>query len=333
MLPAEDKTGIWLLTGLLAVNTIFFYVFILLVNIKKYNKDNHLNPGDTIITAISLTSCGHQILAYFWMTMDEVDRECLYNLLESVLLTLVFGVRFSIMWTTSFLTFYYGTKLVIEPICCYTKIQEAILKHVLTIIVFIILAGFATCLPLLTFMSHQNATKDESDCGAIMPAGIPGKLYMSFYVFISDIVPGVLMIKSSISISVHLAIHLRNMKASTNSSHAPKLGSQMRVIKMTLTLVVVFLCFLAVDLYVHVTVVFQHENTITMTILFATIYTMVSAFVLVYGRKSCWTELLRWYNLFLDEFPCLRCLKVPENKSNSKNVSNATKSKVKSSHM
>lgn len=52
----------------------------------------------------------------------------------------------------------------------------------------------------------------------------------------TDVLPGVL-----ISSSVNLAIHLRYMKASTNSVHCPKLGSQMMVNQMSESLLATFI--------------------------------------------------------------------------------------------
>lgn len=123
------------------------------------------------------------------------------------------------------------------------------------------------------------------------------------------------MMKCCISISVHLAIHLRHMKESTNGAHRPKLGSQMRVIKMSLSLVVVFIVFLVVDLYVQYEIAVHHENIIMLTFFFTSIYTTATAMVLIYGKKTFWKALIHEYNVCLDEYPCLSCLKVPEKSS------------------
>lgn len=267
------------------------------------------------MTAISMASIGHQVLSYLWMTMVQVDINCMYETVESILLLLVFSLKFSIMWTTAFLTFFYSTKLVIQPVHCYTHIQEVILKHVLTVVIVIFVCGFTNCLPLLTVVSFHNSTAKTVDCGSIIPNGAVGLGYIIYLVVSADIVPGILMIKCSISISYHLAIHLRHMKESTNGTHAPKLGTQMRVIRMNLTLVVVFLCFLVVDLYTQSTVVLKSENTMGLSILFSALYTTVSGFILIYGKKSFWKEFLHWYNLVLDEYSCLSCMKVPESKT------------------
>ncbi|XP_017322697.1 uncharacterized protein LOC108265095 [Ictalurus punctatus] len=316
MLSTVDQIGLWLLIGFLATLTIFFNVYILLVNQRNCRKNHlHLCPGDTIMTGISVASISHQALSFLWMTLVQVDINCIYDTVESILLVLVFSLKFSIMWTTAFLTFFYSTKLVIKPIHCYTRIQEAILKHVLTVVIVIFVCGFTNCLPLLTIVTFHNSSAGTIDCGSIIPHEAVGLGYIIYLVVSADIVPGILMIKCSISISYHLSIHLRHMKESTNGTHAPKLGTQMRVIRMNLTLVVVFLCFLVVDLYTQSTVVLKSENTMGLSILFSTLYTTVSGFVLIYGKKSFWKEFLHWYNLFLDEFSCLGCMKVPESKT------------------
>lgn len=316
MLSTFDQIGIWLLTGFLAILTIFFNIYILLVNQRNCRKNHlHLCPGDTIMTGISMASISHQVLSYLWMTMVQVDINCMYDTVEAILLVLVFSLKFSIMWTTAFLTFFYSTKLVIKPIHCYTRIQEAILKHVLTVVIVIFVCGFTNCLPLLTTVTFHNSSAEIIECGSIIPDGAVGFGYIIYLVVSADIVPGILMIKCSISISYHLSIHLRHMKESTNGTHAPKLGTQMRVIRMNLTLVVVFLCFLVVDIFTQSTVVLRKEDTMGLSILFSTIYTTVSGFVLIYGKKSFWKEFLHWYNLFLDEYSCLSCMKVPESKT------------------
>lgn len=316
MLSTVDQIGIWLLTGFLAILTVFFNIFILLVNQRNARKNHlHLCPGDTIMTSLSMASISHQILSYLWMTMVQVDINCMYGTVESILLVLVFSLKFSIMWTTAFLTFFYSTKLVIAPIHCYTHIQEVILKHVLTVVIVIFLCGFINCLPLLTVITFHNSSAGTTDCGSITPNGAMGLGYIIYLVVSADIFPGIVMIKCSISISYHLSVHLRHMKESTNGTHAPKLGTQMRVIRMNLTLVAVFLCFLVVDLYTQSTVVLKSENTMGLSILFTTLYTTVSGFVLIYGKKSFWKEFLHWYNLFLDEYSCLSCMKVPESKT------------------
>ncbi|KAA0714393.1 hypothetical protein E1301_Tti016616 [Triplophysa tibetana] len=205
MLTLTDKLFIWLLTGPLAICTIFFNMYLLLVIQRSYRKKHKLNPCD-------FTS---------WQTIDEIDVLCKTHLMEASLLVLIFSLKLIIFWSTAFLTFYYGTKLVVEP----------------------------------------------------------------------------------------------EMKASSNGAHGPKLGTQMRVIRMTLSLVVVFVCFVVVDVFTQVTVVLMKRNTMTLTILFASIYTAVSAAVMVYGKKSHWKELVASYNIFLDEYPCLSGLKVSEVKT------------------
>lgn len=323
MLSSVDKLVAWVLTGFLAILTIFFNMYLLLVNHRSYRKKHKLNPADFIITAIALASISQQVLTYLWQTMDVIDTVCRISLTEAILLVLIFSMKLIIFWSMTFLTFYYGTKLVVEPVHCYTRIQEAIIKHVHTALAVIFVSGFANCVPLLSVLTYHNGTVTElGDCGSIMPSDTTGLAYVFYYVIISDIVPGIVMVKSSISISYHLAKHLLDMKASSNGAHGPKLGTQMRVIKMTLSLVVVYICFVAVDIYTQMTVVLMRQNTLALTILFASIYTTVSAFVLVYGKKSYWKELIASYNLFLDEYPCLSRMKVEEVKTEPHEHSN-----------
>ncbi|XP_051950934.1 uncharacterized protein LOC127621404 [Xyrauchen texanus] len=316
MLSAGDKVIFWLFTGFLGIFTIFFNMYLMLVNQKSYRKNHKLNPADFIITVFAVASITQQISSYLWQTMDKIDPECKFNILATVLLVITFSLKLIVIWTMAFLTFYYSTKLVVQPVHCYTRIQEAIVKHVHIVSAVIVVSGFANCVPLLTVMTYYNGTTDEiSDCGSLMPTDHSGLVYIFYYVVISDIVPGIVMVKCCISILYHLAKHLQHMKASTNGSHGPKLGTQLRVIKMTITLEAMFLCFLAVDLFTQFTVVLKRQNTVTLTILFSSIYTTVTAFVLIYGKKSCWKELIASYNLFLDEYPVLSGMKVTEVKT------------------
>lgn len=313
---AKNKFTIWALTGPIAVTTVFFNLYILLMSLGNYKKNMRWTPSETIITALSVANGAHQLICYLWMTMDEVDRECHIDRLPySIMLLVIFSLKFTIMWTTGFLTFYYSTKIVTTPNQCYTRIQETILKHVTFAVFLIPLCGLGTCMPMLVVLHPDNYTTDNQDCGVIIPDTTPGKVYEGMYLILADVLPGALMIKCCISISIHLTIHLRNMKASTNGAHGPKLSTQMRVIRMALSLVAVFLCFVVVDLYVNYQISVNHENAIVLTFFFASVYTSGCAMVLVYGKKTFWKALIRAYNEFLDEYPCLSCLKVPEKKA------------------
>lgn len=312
---AVTKLIIWIFTGLLAVTTVFFNVYMFLMSLLSFRQKKQC-PTDTIIMALTAANVTHQLVCYFWMTMDEVDSKC--NISEmpyAVMLLVIFSLKFIMMWDTSFLAFYYSTKLVSTPNHCYTQIQDAILKHVTTVVFLITLCGLGTCMPMLAVFGTGNHTEVEKDCAAIMPETDSGQVYVAIYLLISDILPGLVMMKCCISISVHLLIHLRHMKASTNGIHSPKLGSEMRVVWMALSLVAVFTLFLVVDLYVHCQIAAKHENIIVLTLFFTSVYTTVTAVVLIYGKKTVWKALLHDYNIFLDGYPCLSCLKVPEQKA------------------
>ncbi|KAM9811022.1 taste receptor, type 2, member 202 [Neosynchiropus ocellatus] len=307
---------IWALTGLTAVTTVIFNLYIFLVSLHTYQEKKRWSSSEKIIVALSLTDIAHQLLCYFWMTLDEIDSECLvFPTGYTIILLLIFSLKFTIMWDSSFLTFYYSTKLVTTPNQCYTHIQATILKHVTLAIFLIPLCGLVTCMPMLVVFHDANDTATTNkDCGVLMPDTLSGQVYEILYLLLSDVAPGMLMIKCCISISMHLAIHLRNMKASTNGAHAPKFGSQMRVIQMSLSLVFIFLVFLVVDLYVNYQISVKHENVIVLTFFFTSIYTTASAAVLIYGKKTMWKMLIKDYNATLDCFPCLSRLKVSEMK-------------------
>nr|XP_040052214.1 taste receptor type 2 member 136 [Gasterosteus aculeatus aculeatus] len=311
-----NKSTIWVLTGLLAVTTVFFNVYIFLMSLLSYRQNKKWSPCETIILALSLADVAHQLVCYLWMTMDEVDSKCrIADLPYAVMLLLIFSLKFTIMWDTGFLTFYYSTKLVNAPNHCYTRIQAVILKHVSLAVLLIPLCALGTCMPMLVVFQSTNVTDGNKDCGLLMPASTAGMVYEVIYLLLADVLPGVLMVKCCISISVHLALHLRHMKATTNGTHGPKLGSQMRVIRMALSLVAVFVLFLVIDLYVNYQITMNHESILTLTFLFTSVYTTVTAMVLIYGKKTFWKALIHEVNVCLDEYPCLSCLKVPEHKA------------------
>ncbi|KAM7018186.1 taste receptor, type 2, member 202 [Tautogolabrus adspersus] len=310
------KVALWALTGLLAVTTIFFNVYILLMSLWNYKQNKKWTPSETIILALSISNMAHQLICYFWMTMDEVDNKChIIQMPYTIMLLLVYSLKYTIMWDSSFLTFYYSTKLVNTPNHCYTHIQAVILKHVTLVVFLIPLSGLGTCLPMMVVFHSDNNTLVNQDCGVLMPDTLPGKVYEALYLVIADVLPGLLMMKCCISISVHLGIHLRKMKASTNGAHAPKLGAQMRVIRMALSLVAVFILFLVIDLYVNYRISVNHDNIIMLTLFFTSIYTTATAMVLIYGKKPYWKALIHEFNISMDEYPCLSCLKVPEQKA------------------
>ena len=300
-----NKLAILIVTGLLAITTIFFNLYILLMSLHSKTKKKWA-PCETIIVALCVGNGVHQVICMVWMTMDQMDQKCLItHAYYTTVLLLLFSLKFTIMWTTSFLTFYYSTKLVTTPNECYTHLQAVIVKHAAMVVAFIPLAGLVTCMPMMAVFHeyHDNKTMaTNEDCGMITPDTTPGKVYDVLYLVAADVLPGLLMIKCCVSISVHLAIHLRHMKSSTNGAHTPKLGTQMRVIRMTLSLVLVFLCFLVVDLYVNYQISVEHVNAIGMTFFITSFYTALSAMVLIYGKKTFWKKLTA---SCLSELPCL----------------------------
>lgn len=311
---ASTKLNLWVVTGLLAVTTVFFNVYMFLMSLSSFRQKKQC-PTDTIIMALSLAVVTHQLVCYFFMTMEEMDSACnVSSMFYIVVLLLIFSLKFIIMWDTSFLAFYYSTKLVSAHHHCYTQIQAAILKHVTTAVLVITLCGLGSSLPMLVVFCDGNSTSVE-DCGVMLPETYSSQVFVGIYLMVSDILPGLFMVKCCISISVHLIIHLRHMKSSTNGAHAPKLGSEMRVVRMALSLVAVFAVFLVVDLYVHYQITVKRENDIVLTFVFTSVYTTVAAVVLIYGKKTLWKTLLHDLNVCLDAYPCLSRLKVPEHKA------------------
>ncbi|XP_008415755.1 taste receptor, type 2, member 202 [Poecilia reticulata] len=314
-----SKLGLWVLTGLTAVTTVFFNVYIFLMTLWNQTGKKDRSPSEIIIMALAAANVTYQLMCYVWMTMDEVDSDChIMRMFYTVLLVLITSFKFTIIWDTSFLTFYYSTKLVSTPNHCYTQIQAAILKHA-TLAVFVIpLLGLATCMPILVVFHMDNQTEEATskmDCGLLLPESTVGQVYDVIFLLLSDVLPGMVMLKCCISISVHLAIHLRHMKASTNGAHPPKLGSEMRVVQMSLALVGNFLIFLAVDLYVNYEVVVKHKNSLAITLFITSVYATVTAMLLIYGKKTLWKTMIHDINTCLEAYPCLSCLKLPEQKA------------------
>uniref|UniRef100_A0AAZ1X3Y4 Taste receptor type 2 n=1 Tax=Oreochromis aureus TaxID=47969 RepID=A0AAZ1X3Y4_OREAU len=274
-----NKLALWVMTGVLGITTVFFNSYISLMSVLNYKEKKQWTPCETITMALSVASIAHQMTCYFWMTMDEVDSDCqIAQIGYAILLVLTFSFKFTIMWNSSFLTFYYSTKLVHEPNHCYTHAQDVIVKHVTVAVILIPLFGFGTCLPMLVLFNAGNAATN-GDCGLVFSDTTSVKVYQVMYLLLSDVFPGVVMVKCCISISVHLAIHLQHMKASTNGTHPPKLGTQIRVIEMALGLVANFLVLLVVDLYVNYKIVAHQESTLSLTMFFTSLYTTVAAVV------------------------------------------------------
>lgn len=307
------KYPLWVMTGVLGITTVFFNSYISLMSVLNYKEKKQWTPCETITMALSVASIAHQMTCYFWMTMDEVDSNCqIAQIGYAILLVLTFSFKFIIMWNSSFLTFYYSTKLVHKPNHCYTHAQDVIVKHVTIAVILIPLFGFGTCLPMLVLFNAGNPAaagnavgnityKANGDCGLVFSDTTSVKVYQVMYLLLSDVFPGVVMVKCCISISVHLAIHLQHMKASTNGTHPPKLGTQIRVIEMALGLVANFLVLLVVDLYVNYKIVAHQESTLSLTIFFTSLYTTVAAVVLIYGKRTLWKTLIHDFNFWLSE--------------------------------
>ncbi|CAL8249876.1 unnamed protein product [Boreogadus saida] len=297
-MKGTNKLAILIVTGMLAATTVFFNLYILLMSLqsKTKKKKKKWAPCETIIVALCVGNGAHQLVCLVWMTMDQIDRHCLItNAYYTTVLLLLFSLKFTIMWTTAFLTFYYSAKLVTTPNECHTHLQTAIVKHAAAVVLLIPLAGLLTCMPMMAVFReyHSNATDAlNEDCGMITPDTASGKAYDALYLVAADVLPGLLMVKCCVSISAHLALHLRHMRSSAvGAAHAPKLGAQMRVIRMTLSLVLVFLCFLVVDLYVNYQIAVEHDNAVGMTFFITSFYTTLSAMVLIYGKKTFWKRL------------------------------------------
>lgn len=307
------KLVLFVLTGLMGVSTVFFNGYVLLAALSRLQQQ-HQAPSETIIVALALAAVAHQLVCYFWMTMDQLDVDCRIEATPyTVLLLLVYSLKFTITWDVAFLTFYYSSKLVSSAHRCHAHLQ-AVLTYVTPTVLLIPVCGLLTCLPMLAVFHHDNHTRTNEDCGVLVPDTQSGKLYEVAYLLLADVLPGLMMVKCCASISVHLAVHLRHMKASTNGAHGPKLGSQRRVIQMALSLVAIFIVFFVVDVYVQYQISVHHDNILTLTFLFTSTYTTVTAMVLIYGKKSFWKVLVGEFNALLDG-SCLAGLKVAEDKA------------------
>lgn len=310
----SSKAALFVLTGLMAVATVFFNGCILLSGLSRLRQKQRRAPSETAMVALALAAVAHQLVCYFWMSMDQMDVDCRIGTTPyAVLLLLVYSLKFTIMWDVSFLTFYYSSKLVAAAHRCHAHVQAA-LTYATPVVVLIPVCGLATCMPMLAVFHHGNHSLTNEDCGVLIPDTRPAKIYEAAYLLLADVLPGVLMVKCCASISVHLALHLRHMRASSNGAHGPKLGSQMRVIQMALSLVAIFIVFLVVDLYVQYQISVHKENVLALTFFFTSTYTTVTAMVLIYGKKSFWKVLIGEFNALLDG-SCLARLKVKEHKA------------------
>ncbi|XP_048099988.1 uncharacterized protein LOC125294945 [Alosa alosa] len=314
MLSPAHRLGVWCLTGCVAVFSVFFHMFILLQSVSHARSTHHWTPCEVITSALALQSILQQALALLWMSLDLMDPQCILGQAHPLLVVLVLSLRFSVLWNTAFLLFYFATKLVMEPVHCYTRAQELVLRHVRPTVLLIPVCGLALCCPMLASMATRshNATW-VTECGSVLSVDVSGYTYVVLYLIICDVLPGVIMLKSSVSISVHLLLHLRHLKSSTNGFHGPKLGAEVRVIRMSLALAFTYLLFLAAELYTHY-LILQQQNVLVIIVLLSSLSLAVCGLVLIYGKKSHWKELLHLYNLTLDRYPCLTCLEAPEKK-------------------
>ncbi|XP_061907799.1 uncharacterized protein LOC133652763 [Entelurus aequoreus] len=301
-----NKMTLWVMTGFCSVTTVVFNVFLFLMSLHDYQRRK---KHQSIMAALSVANISHQLLCYLWMSMDDMDAKChVGHTPYAVLLVLIFSLKFSIMWDSSLLTLYYSTKLVSAP----GRRHAAINRLVVPAVLMVPLWGVATCMPMLAVFHPANHTAGNRDCGVLMPDTEPGQIYEAVYLILSDVLPGILMVQCCVSISAHLARHLGHMKASSNGAHLPKTGAQMRVIRMSLSLVVVFLLFLVVDLYVNYQIAVHHQNAITLTFFFTSVYTAAAAMVLIYGKKSMWKVLASECHVCVDACSCLEALEGPE---------------------
>lgn len=288
-----------------------------------------------IPAALSLACCAHQMACYLWMTMDEVDLECrLEPNIYTFTLLLSYSFKFTALWDSALLTLYYCTKLVdgqnaAQGSRCWSRLQTAALSR--SAMFLVPLLGLSTCMPMFAVFQpeNSNSTTVNQDCGVLVATGSAALVYEVAYVLLADVLPGVLMVRCCVSISAHLAAHLRSMKANNvgndvGAHRRPRLGAQMRVIRMALSLVAVFAVFLTVDLYVQFRITVNHENIISLAFFFTSVYTATAAAVLIYGRRSLWKALVRDVNGLLNEFPCLSCLKLPEQKDTGSAAQAAT---------
>lgn len=115
-MKSSVKVTLWVLTGASAIHTIFFNLFIVLLSLQSCRTRGRSSPSETIMVALSAASILYQLLSYVWMTMDELDTTCqLSSTTYTVMLLLIYSLKFTILWDSGFLTFYYSTKLVRLP--------------------------------------------------------------------------------------------------------------------------------------------------------------------------------------------------------------------------
>lgn len=304
----SNKLALWISTGVFAVATVFSNGYILAASLRTTARARaraRRSPSESIVAALAAANVLHQLVCYFWMSMDEVDVKCrIVPLSYTVLLLLVFSLKFTITWDTSFLTFYYSVRLAAAPAGGASRTRALTLKHATAAVLLVPLMGAATCVPMLAVFHADNRTRLNGDCGVLVPDTRPGKIYEVAYLLLADVLPGAVVATCCASICVRLYVHLRRMRAGADGARRPKPGAQLRVIQMSLSIVVLFSLFLAVDLYVNYQIAVNGENAISLTFFFTSMYTTGVAVVLVYGKKTLWKELLRDYHLLADGYPC-----------------------------
>lgn len=315
VLSRAHQLGVWGLTACLAVISVFFHVFILLQSARRAHSNGRWTPSDIITSALALQSVMQQAVAVLWMSLDLMDPQCIVGRAGQVLEVLLLGLRVSVLWNTALLLFSYSTKLVMEPVHCYTHAQELLLRHVRPTVALIPVCSLCFCCPLLATLgngsSAHNSTR-EREYGSVLSEE-SGHAYLILYLVLCDVLPGAVVLKASVSIAVHLALHLRHLRSSTNGFHGPRLGAELHVIRMCLSLALVYLLLLAVELYGFYLILHRHQNVLVLSVLLFSLYSAVCGAVLTYGKESVWKELLHLCDLTVDRYPRLSCLKAPEN--------------------
>uniref|UniRef100_H3A2X9 Taste receptor type 2 n=2 Tax=Latimeria chalumnae TaxID=7897 RepID=H3A2X9_LATCH len=302
MLPSV-QFSLWIINSFIIVASIFGNLFVFLMNYRSYRRKGYFLPCELICCALSAISGFLEVVFYLWMSMSELDRSCLISQACYIsLLLVIFSLHSALLWITAFLLFFYSAKIVIEPIHCYTKVQDAILKHAPTVLAAIFFFSFTFNIPLIILNSKHTANETNTQqCGNLV---VRDKIiFLSIYLPITAILPAVVMVKSSISILVHLMIHLRHLKANTNGFHTPKLSSQMRVVRMTLVLTIVYLIALITYVLCMTFAMINNNRLFEIAGTAASIYTMASSLILSYGKQSHWNELAKLWREFVALFP------------------------------
>ncbi|XP_063048765.1 uncharacterized protein LOC134442649, partial [Engraulis encrasicolus] len=340
-LSMAHRVAVWWLANVLGVFTIFYHTLLLVLSERRAKAGHRRAASETIIEALAVESLLQQCVLALWLGLTALDPRCLLGVTYSVLVVAVLVLRFCVLWTTSLLLFFYSTKLVMQPISCYTHAQDFLMRHVIPTLLLIPMVALALCCPLLGILPHYTHDAPIGDSNQndydthnasalanismpilsaydtqnasvfLLPAchslqlsthvsAVAEEAYLAMLLLMTEVIPGVFMLKSSISIAVHLHLHLRHLRESSNGAHGPRTGPETRVVTMALSLAANYLVYLGVVIYTQYNLWRHQEHAMFLSSLFSSLYSALCGLILLYGKESLWRHLTHLHNATVD---------------------------------